>query len=94
MEHLSDHVGFLRTKTFDGVCRWEQCGCVKATRGALISHLLVHCHVVNYTCSCGKGFKRKHDFNIHQSNCKKMAGIVSQLQLKLKQDKKRRNSQK
>ena len=88
--HLSRHVGFIKTNTFDGKCKWNGCGSIKTSRGSLLSHILIHIDVKKFTCGCGKYFKRKHDYQVHQRTCKTPVSIVSQLQLKLDQDKKKR----
>eukprot|EP00834_Sanchytrium_tribonematis_P003830 NODE_162_length_14959_cov_1.379610.p13 type:complete len:109 gc:universal NODE_162_length_14959_cov_1.379610:4530-4856(+) len=69
LNHLSDHVGFKRRNSFDGICRWKHCNVRKSDRTKLISHVISHIKVVFYNCECGKTFKRKSDHAAHRKKC-------------------------
>ena len=73
LEHLGAHIGYPKANTFVGNCKWDDCGLPKKTRGAMLSHILVHMDFRPYQCDCGKSFKRKRDRLVHMRKCHKKA---------------------
>ena len=71
LEHLREHVGYIRDYSFHPRCKWKSCTIKKNTRSRMISHLTSHVDVRNFKCNfCYKYFKRKCDLSYHIQSCK------------------------
>ena len=68
-KHMGSHIGYSKQNTFYPNCKWPGCTKSKATRGELLSHVMVHFNTRPYICKCGKAFKRKYDRSMHAQRC-------------------------
>ena len=92
LDHLGKHIGYPKSNTFVANCKWDGCELSKKTRGAMMSHVLVHIDVRPYKCECGKAFKRKYDRIVHCRKCKRQRSFNDPLKEIIAQVEQRENN--